>query len=366
MINIFSDEPEKELWRELLKYTYEANIERYLKKKELPINEETVNCISGSILQANEYFMAAKETDLQIAPVLLYYGSTNLLYGVIDLLSGKINKIENHGMKIVVPEKKEFIADTAVRFNSNDFGGIHVVARAIGFSHDLTQFGDWKLKEFFDSIAEISDDYARCYDTNFGHIAMLEAVNTPDGKVEKIYFTDDNKEQLNTLLENVEGFKQSYLKMEQAKEGETGRDYYVLRHKMMGEDISERSYSGQRYLKSCHMKKGRKITIPTVLNMYISLFALSSLCRYHPEKWSPFVLKDTTGEKLLIEKLMYYSRRMIPNYAINLLMDEEVQYAYNRYTPKDTVKHVGVHEVKEIVQEVVKNEIDRCWINGNN
>ena len=51
---------------------------------------------------------------------------------------------------------------------------------------------------------------------------------------------------------------------------------------------------------------------------YVALFTLASLCRYYPERWSPFVMKDTTGEKVLIEKFLYFARRLIPNYVLNM------------------------------------------------
>lgn len=362
MITIFSENPEKDLWRELLQFTYEANIKRYLAKKGFEIDEDTINCISGSFLQGNEYYKATKDANLQISPLLLYYGSTNLLYGMANLLSGSINKISNHGMKIFIPDQMDFIADTQIRFLSPVDGGVHVVARALGFTSDLTGFGDWKLREFLDSIAEISADFIQCYDEQVGCIAMLDIFNTPDGKVEKIYFSEDNKEHLITLLKNVEEFDKSYLRVTTAKEYETGKEYFVLRHKLTGRDISEQSYSGQPYLRACHNKNSQKVTIPTILNMYISLFALASLCRYFPERWSPFVLKDTTGEKLLIEKFMYYARRLIPNYALNMLLESNVQYSSNRYTATDTIKLVGEHQVQEIVERRVKNELEKQQI----
>lgn len=37
----FSECPEKDLWRELLQYTYSANIERYFNKKEIIAESET-------------------------------------------------------------------------------------------------------------------------------------------------------------------------------------------------------------------------------------------------------------------------------------------------------------------------------------
>jgi len=102
MISVFSENPENDLWRELLQFSYEANINRYLSKKGLHANGETINCIVGSFLQADEYYRAAKDANLQISPLLLYYGTTNLLYGMVNLLSGRKNIIANHGMKMLV------------------------------------------------------------------------------------------------------------------------------------------------------------------------------------------------------------------------------------------------------------------------
>ena len=47
MISVFSENPENDLWRELLQFSYEANINRYLSKKGLHANGETINCIVG-------------------------------------------------------------------------------------------------------------------------------------------------------------------------------------------------------------------------------------------------------------------------------------------------------------------------------
>lgn len=362
---VFSENPESDLWRELLQFTYEANIKRYLDKKGLTADEETTSCIVGSFLQANEYYKSAQNANLQIAPLLLYYGSTNLLYGMANLLSGNINIIKNHGMTIKIPEEMNFIADTEIRFLSPTDGGVHVVARAMGFEPDLTGFGDWKLREFLDSIAEISPDFAQCYETQAGRIAMIDVFNTPDGKVEKIYFSNATRDSLIALLQDIDGFDKSYLRVTTAKEFRTEREYFVLRHKLSGKDISELSYSGQPYLRAGHNKNSRLITIPTVLNMYIALFALASLCRYHPQRWSPFVLKDTTGEKLLIEKFLYYARRMIPNFVLNKIVADRVQYTSSNYAENNTIKLVGEHQVQEIVEQKVKEHFAKQQIIHN-
>lgn len=359
MTTVFSENPEKDLWRELLQFTYDANIKRYLIKNGVEPDENTINCISGSFLQGNEYYKAAKEANLQISPLLLYYGSANLLYGMANLLNGKNNNIHNHGMKISVPDQMNFISDTQVKFLSPVDGGVHVIAKALGLNINLTDFGGWCLREFLDSIAEINDDFKQCYNVKTGCITMLDVFDTPDGQVEKIYFSEENREEISQCLKNVENFDKSYLHPIKAKDNNTGKTYFVLRHKLTGKNISELAYSGQPYLRAAHNKNGRLITIPTILNMYISLFVLASLCRYYPERWTPFVLKDTTGEKLLIEKLLYYSRRLIPNYALNALLKDTIQYSSNRYTVTDTVKLVGEHQVQEMIDQKIKTIFEK-------
>lgn len=358
MITYFSENPESDLWRELLQYTYEANIKRYSQKCGKNIDEDTIACIAGSFLQAYEYYKSAKEANLQIAPLLLYYGSTNLLYGMSNLLKGEINQIKNHGMTISIPKDFRFIADTNVIFNSPDNGGVHVISKALGFDEILTEFGIWKLDEFLDSIAEICNEYCACYEKPCGKITMLDVVNTPDGKVEKVYFNSENKEHLEQLLINVTGFKKSYLLPVESQDL-SRRTFFVLRHKLNGKDISEFSYSGQPYLRAAHTKNSKIITIPTILNMYITLFTLSSLCRYYPERWSPFVLKDTTGERLLIEKFLFFARRMIPNIVLNRIVNKDVQYTSKKYEPIDTVKRVGEHQVQEMVKKEINNRMEQ-------
>ena len=53
MINreIFTESPEEDLWRELLQYSYRANVSRYLKEHSLDEDENTINTIIGSFLK---------------------------------------------------------------------------------------------------------------------------------------------------------------------------------------------------------------------------------------------------------------------------------------------------------------------------
>lgn len=174
---IFTEEPEQELWRTLLRYSYKTNIRRYFEAHSITftVNEKNnttgtdnsgstnldllSNCITGALLQAAEYYRASKSVSLQVEPLLLYYGSTNLFYALSILLTGAVPNIHNHGMRIKVEEERQFIADTQITFNNYDDGGVHIFAKNIGFDKNLCNFNPWTLADFLDSIAEIKQDF---------------------------------------------------------------------------------------------------------------------------------------------------------------------------------------------------------------
>ena len=69
---IFTEEPEQELWRSILQFSYKANILRYydengIEKKE---NDDILaNSIAGALLQADEIYKASKTVSLQVEPL---------------------------------------------------------------------------------------------------------------------------------------------------------------------------------------------------------------------------------------------------------------------------------------------------------
>lgn len=368
---IFTEEPELELWRNLLRYSYKSNIKRYFEEHSIPVRIDNqsennfdvlANAIAGAMLQADEYYKASKTVSLHVEPLMLYYGTSNLLYAITILTSGKKAAVENHGMTIELDPNAQYIADTKVKFFSTSKGGVHVFAKGLGFDKDLCQYAQsgpegndcWRFSDYLDSIAEICDDFDRCYPERNSRILMLDVVNTSDGIVEKVQINGARTAEISAS--DIEGFSTAYLRPTIGRSRE-GKEHIVLRHKINGKKIEQISYSGQPYLRIAHKVGDKKITIPEELNMYISLFILGNLCRYHPDKWYPFVTQDSTGEKLLVEKLLYFSRRIIPNIVLNRIEDEQITFVSDKYVPDDRVKLVGEHEVKEMVKAEVEKQI---------
>lgn len=364
---IFTEEPEQELWRNLLRYSYKSNIERYFAEHNIPICKENdsennieilSSAVAGAILQAYEYYQASKLVSLHVMPLMLYYGTTNLMNAMSILLCGQNTKIRNHGMQIEVDRAHNYIANTIIKFNNKSDGGVHVFAKNLGFAKDLCAYNQhqWTLSDFFDSIAEINDDYNRCYTGRSSKVLMIEMVNTADGVIEKIHINVDQE----STIKQIEDFSKAYLKPQVGRTTK-GDSYLALRHKLNGKDIRQTSYSGQPYLRVAHAINDKLLTIPEELNMYISLFALSSLCRYYPDIWYPFVTQDSTGEKLIVEKLLYYSRRMLPNIVLNIIEGHTISFVSDKYVPDDRIHLVGEHEVKEMIGKEIDAQIKRQY-----
>ena len=373
MINskIFTENPEQEQWRALLQYSYKANIRRYFNDSGIVVSgtdgeesekafDRIADAIAGAMLQADEYYRASQVASLHVEPLLLYYGTTNLLYAMSMLVSGQRAFIQHHGMKTITDINLVSISNTRIQFSHSSDGGIHVFAKNLGFAKDLCDYNqcEWTLGDFFDSIAEISNDYCHCYG-QASKILLLDVVKTAEGIVEKV----NAKEESGNIFINVEGFSKAYLRPQEGK-NEKNESVFVLRHKINGIDISRISYSGQPYLQIAHDINGRLITIPEEINMYISLFALCSMCRYNPNIWYPFVTQDSTGERLLIEKLLYYSRRIIPNAVLNRIERRQISFVSDKYVPEDRIHLVGEHEVKDMVRKEVVDQMSRQQANN--
>jgi hypothetical protein len=67
------------------------------------------------------------------------------------------------------------------------------------------------------------------------------------------------------------------------------------------------------------IKNGRAICPPEEISIAMALYALGFVSRYRPELWNPFVRKDQSGERLLIERFLSVAKRKLPNLLLDRL-----------------------------------------------
>lgn len=354
MRKIYTENAEEEQWRIILRYAYENNIKNFLIERGVSSpSEELVENISGSILQAQEYFNASKISTLHISPLLMYYGTTNLYNAIINLTTGQINLIQNHGMQVdITTRNSERIADISVIPRNPSTGALSVFANALSNDTKLCNTGKWSILELIASIPDIYDDTISTYNDVEPFVLPVEVVKQKNMVSERIIKTDferfNNFEEVLNRLEN----RKYYLRPQIQK------DYVVFIRKMDFIDESLYSLTGRKYYQISHLKNGSNFTPSLDIILFMLLFSLGYICRYCPQIWNPFIRKDTSGEKLLFEKILQYARRVIPNLMINKLYGQRICF---------TSEEQGTIDLKSIPQEedirnVVQSEIKKYLI----
>lgn len=353
---VFSEIPDNEIWKRLLIYTYPSNINRYWKKKNINYSNVTREIIAGSMSQAREYFEASKNASLNISPLLMYYGVTNLYSSMLGLKLGYLPNIENHGMTTNIPDKHPMIGDIEIIPKDSKTGALSVFCKFFDSQISICNTGKWLINELFATIPEILDDFISCYEDKEPKLIPLNIVknrNTTLYRIEKSYmnYFNDSTETLNNVYKISENYLQPQLTSK----------YVILRLKMSGTESSIYSVSGQKFLEIYYQKNGVKVKLPLEISIYMILFALSYISRYKPEVWNPFIKFDTSGEKLLIENFLQVCYRVIPNYVLNIILDENLYFVNEIQGITDNSSLFSKDEIEEIVdQKIQKNkELER-------
>ncbi len=250
---IFTENPEQEQWQMLLRFAYPANIEKFLREKEsITYDQDFLESIAGSISQANEYFNASNSVSLNTLPVLLYYGTTNLLFGVSSLISRKKVIVESHGMKVKpLPRELKRIADIEVQTYNQNTGGLYQFYQILEKEHELPFGTSWTLLEILSAIPELSFEFENCYSGEKSCVIPTEKVKLKNnGYLERIEIQTINKyEGAENIFRKIENFDNSYLSPQ------TTNNYVILRKKLFSKkELGIYSISGQKYFQLGHVK----------------------------------------------------------------------------------------------------------------
>ncbi len=87
--------------------------------------------------------------------------------------------------------------------------------------------------------------------------------------------------------------------------------------------------------------------------MFMGLFALGYLSRYHPEVWHPFVKRDESGERLVVEKLLSTASRFLPNLILESMYGYRMQFITEAQGTTDLTTSLSKAEVENIVKQML-------------
>lgn len=290
----------------------------------MTVDDETVEFVAGSILQGQAYFSAAQTASLQIRPVLLYYGTSNLMAASAVLLRGERLNIANHGMRFQAPQgQSEFlIGQSVIQAMGVETGALRSFTDAFN-GQDISN-SSWTLEEVMASIPDLHGDYRNCYPDGKPFVIPVEMVQTTKGAIDRIRLEAlDRFESASDALSQVPGLSNYYLAPQVVDQSE----FVILRRKIGSrKDVGIYSLNGRKFLPLNHVKGRRPLAPPQLLMAFMALYALGMLSRYYPPIWNQFVRNDITGEKLVVERFLDTSERLVPNLVLDLLKGERVVF----------------------------------------
>jgi len=363
MQKIFTEDPDSEQWQMLSNFIYPSNIEKFFDNRGIKdYDRELLELISGSILQAQEYFYSATIVSLNTSPLLLYYGAINLMFASSLLRSGKKLDIENHGIKLETNiNSTTRLADMEfIPFFSTQHGGLFQFCNTFCPHINISHYGSqnrWTLLEILGSIPELKLDFEECYNT-CSYIIPIQIVKNQRDYVERIDSSEFNGLDIQKELSRVLDFEKSYIKPRLESEY-IKYPYVILRKKIANQQISEFSVFGQAFLQKCHEKKNSRITLPIIIYMYMGLFTLGYLSRYRAAIWSPFVRSDSTGEKRVIEKFIKICKRTLPNIVLNFIYQTTFYFVKEIHEPLDLSREITEERIRKIVEEEIKKYTEK-------
>lgn len=339
-----TENPQIDQWKLLGQFAYPTNVRKYFAENKISeTDNEIEEYISGCVRQAESYYIATDKAPLDISPLLLYYGTANLLTGISALLTGEIKRFSHHGIKVKEPEEKLIrIADYLVNPCYPNEGALQYFCDVLSDKCPITSCGVWTVEEVFGSVPDLKKDFENCYENAKPYtiktdvLKMISSDPKNENKKNEIFYENIEPVEFSNITDcidemtKIENFSNSYLRPQQRH----GEDSPVtLYRKPNSDEIGFYSIYGEKFLELPHTKNGQNLIPTQLIILFMGLFALGNISRYKPQIWNPFVRSDITGERLLVEKFISISQRYIPNLVLNLIRKKRVEF----YHPTSSV-----------------------------
>ncbi len=355
LLSIRTENPKADQWKLLAQFIYPTNISKHMNNHGFGMpTGKTIEFIAGCIRQAEAYFISAEVSPIDISPLLLFYGSANLLAGASGLIVSSPLAIHRHGMKLQLPISDQHrIADVKVVPLDPENGALQKFADVFSGRCKLTNGASWTIEEILGSIPDLKRDFENCYPDALPYTVPVEIVRRHRFVLERIVPRELSRySNPEDALSHIVGLHDAYLPAQLG----TQMDYVILHRKIGAPEIGTHSIFGQKYLEIAHLKNGQFLTPNQIIIMYMGLFALGHLSRYHPDLWNPFIRVDDTGEKLAIEKFLSVCHRYLPNLVLNMIYEARIQFVYENEAILDMTSSLGEKGVRYTAREITPRD----------
>lgn len=327
MRTITTEDVWNEQWSLLSRFTYRDKITQFLfdRSGQTP-DPRVVDFVAGSIRQGEGYLRSAQtSTSLEISPLLIYYGTTSLLFAAVALMKNKRPAgIRHHGLALEFkPDGK--LGDQRVKQSRRSTGAFqYLVNNLVDIKHgDENENLEWTLAELFCSIPEIRNGCKAVYSAS-----ALHTVPVQSGKVDDLPFDSVQADEMDSLergpaaLFGLADFHTTYL--DPQKSGEQWILYKRIDAKPF--ILSVTTVYGERYFLVPHSKADRRVAMSGISYLLMCSYALGMLSRYYPDFWHPFITSDASGERAVLETFCRNALRVVPNFVLNTLGEEQLLF----------------------------------------
>jgi hypothetical protein len=263
--------------------------------------------------QARSFYQASTNADLLIRPLLLFYGCTHLLKGVLLTLEPAYpqnSRVLQHGVTTRKLKRNPYqLMEDEVRPQKEGF--FAELAKAFGPTLLKERY---LVKELFGSLAALSDAYAAITGESQWHV--VQTTTQADGSVIVTFpFRSDGALGFSpeTFRQYLQRFAPSHLTIP-AVEYESVSSQKQMRLTSEGMALFSDHPLFQRDQEKLYLWNGIADTLPLPVwvSHYLLLYVLSMLCRYETEWWGELVWSHSYAETFLIEHFLTYHERAFP------------------------------------------------------
>lgn len=300
---------EQEVWRYLRLYCTTNQCRTLLNNiPDLSVDEKykRIAMIQLSLVQAEEFFAATDRVSVYTSPLLLYYGILSLTRCIMSIKTSNIDNVfNNHG---------------AMFKYGNSYFNSSIIIRGYGVIPSLIKTLSGNMLEAKDSISieyllsllpHVEHEYFATYD---------KPQNIIWGKKNLIYnsYVELNPEDrylecksiLESIPSNIEP-KDWYTQNDHCIE--IANPYKYLELKILQEYLDRIYFSfGLKTANANH------IWLSQCEIIFLLLFALSMLVRYHPIEWDSLIGHRLSRERQIIERLILISKKYYPLFVFDL------------------------------------------------
>lgn len=345
----FSEDPESDIWNSLKNYSYNGYLEEFFSKRNTDFEQNMLDTISGSLVQAFEYFEASKIVSLQTSPLLLYYGTINLLYAATCLKKGRVVEIIGHGLSLIkstLDDKN--LLDIEIQVYNKKGSGLKEYINSLSETQ-IDQRLHLKLGDILSSIPELYREYADITKEEIGHILPLIERISEDFTVYVSKLDMNQSDSIENII-NSESFKNTFLQYQKNGKGE-----YIFYLKLGKENDIKKSFLGEYYLQ---LELANTPTINPMFLGVMALYVLATVSRYHTEVWNSFIKNNRDGLVNFIEKFLNMMRRYFPNYILDIIENKKHKFTNQVIPTEDFRNQLSEKELEQKIKYII-NKLER-------